>query len=76
MSAYAPSLPRTADLHGLDRALVQAGLALAALGRRRAAARAERLARAAASRQRDAYRDAVVQRRQDNAAQLSPLALR
>lgn len=39
MSAYSPTLPRTAEPRGTDRLLVLAGSALADLGRRRAAAR-------------------------------------
>ncbi len=44
MSAYSPTLPRTAELRGTDRLLVLAGSALADLGRRRADARARTLA--------------------------------
>ena len=39
MSAYSPTLPRTAEPRGTDRLLVLVGSALADLGRRRAAAR-------------------------------------
>ena len=48
MSAYSPTLPRTAELQGLDRHLVRLGSALTALGRRRAEARARALAAARA----------------------------
>ncbi|NDO89611.1 hypothetical protein [Cellulosimicrobium composti] len=40
MSAYSPTLPRTAEPHGTDRLLVLVGSALADLGRRRATQRA------------------------------------
>ena len=80
MSAYAPLLPRTADLRGVDRALVRVGLYLTQAGRHRAAARAERLSRRAAlaaqQREREAYQDSVVDRQRDNAAQVHPLGLR
>ncbi|WP_245885669.1 hypothetical protein [Xylanimonas oleitrophica] len=81
MNAHAVALYPTrsttrTELHGLDRALVLAGQALAEAGRRRAAARAERAARALASGARDTYRDAALERRRDNAAQVHPLTLR
>ncbi|MGM7424855.1 hypothetical protein [Cellulosimicrobium sp. CpK407] len=41
MSAYSPTLPRTAEPRGADRLLVVVGSALSDLGRRRAAARAQ-----------------------------------
>ncbi|WP_454729784.1 hypothetical protein [Cellulosimicrobium protaetiae] len=41
MSAYSPTLPRTAEPRGADRLLVVVGSALTDLGRRRAAARAQ-----------------------------------
>lgn len=41
MSAYSPTLPRTAEPRGADRLLVVVGSALTDLGRRRAAARAD-----------------------------------
>src|SRR5690606_11975357 len=40
VSAYSPTLPRTAEPHGTDRLLVLVGSALTDLGRRRAAQRA------------------------------------
>ena len=40
MSAYSPTLPRTAELRGTDRLLVLVGSTLTDLGRRRAVARA------------------------------------
>ena len=43
MSAYSPTLPRTAELRGTDRLLVLVGSTLTDLGRRRAAARARAL---------------------------------
>jgi hypothetical protein len=39
MSAYSPTLPRTAELRGTDRLLVLVGSMLTDLGRRRAVAR-------------------------------------
>ena len=41
MSAYSPTLPRTAEPRGADRLRVVVGSALTALARRRAAARAQ-----------------------------------
>ena len=41
MSAYSPTLPRTAEPRGADRLLVVVGSALTELGRRRAAAHAQ-----------------------------------
>lgn len=80
MSAYSPTLPRTAELHGLDRLLVRAGTHLTAWGRRRADARARALLaaarRASTDRTRTAVESAYVERRHDNAAQLHPLQLR
>lgn len=78
MSAYSPTLPRTAELQGLDRHLVRLGSALTALGRRRAEARARALAAArvdAGTPAADA-RTRYVERRADNAAQAHPLLLR
>ncbi len=80
MLAAVPSLPRTADLRGVDRAAVRLGTFLVETGRRRAAARAERLARraahAATAHELEVRRRAAVERRQDNAAQLNVLGLR
>ncbi|AEG45199.1 hypothetical protein [Isoptericola variabilis] len=80
LAAAAPSLPRTADLRGLDRTAVRLGTRLVEIGRRRAAARANRLAaraaRAAAERELDARRRAAVEHRVDNRAQVNPLGLR
>jgi hypothetical protein len=80
VSAYSPSVPRTAELQGLDRHLVRLGSALTALGRRRAEARARALAAASA---RASARSAVaeveaqrLERLRDNAAQVHPLLLR
>lgn len=79
MSAYAPSLPHTADLRGTDRVLVQVGTFLADVGRRHAAARAARLAeaarQAAADRARVARQASVIEHLRDNAAQVHPLGL-
>ncbi|MFE6229478.1 hypothetical protein [Cellulosimicrobium sp. NPDC057862] len=41
MSAFSPTLPRTAEPRGADRLLVVVGSALTDLGRRRAVARAQ-----------------------------------
>jgi hypothetical protein len=80
MSAYTPSLPRTAELRGVDRLLVLLGTFLADVGRRHAGRRAAHIAaaanRARANRRRDDYQDAVVERMRDNAAQVNPLGLR
>lgn len=80
MSAYAPSLPRTADLRGADRALVRLGTFLTDVGRRRASRRSALLARTAertaSARRRDAYQASVVEHLRDNAAQVSPFGLR
>jgi hypothetical protein len=74
----------------VDRAVVLLGTFLVETGRRRAEARARRLALhaadavaarmprtpAVAARERDARRSAVVEHRRDNAAQVNPLGLR
>jgi hypothetical protein len=80
MLAAAPLFPCTADLRGLDRAVLRLGTFLVETARRRAAARAERLAhraaRAVAERELDARRRAAVEHRHDNAAQTNALGLR
>lgn len=76
MSAYSPTLPRTAELTGIDRHLVRLGSALTELGRRRAQARAHALAAAAARHTAAVAREQHHQRRQDNAVQGHPLLLR
>jgi hypothetical protein len=80
VSAYSPTLPRTAELHGVDRLLVRVGSHLTALGRRRAAARAQALAARTARSEGVAARDVLarghVERLDDNAAQTHPLLLR
>ena len=71
MSAYSPTLPRTADLRGTDRLLVLVGSTLTDLGRRRAAARARTLdARRApvAVSTASTTLDAASERNQDHAA--------
>ncbi|MBD5786498.1 hypothetical protein IF650_09915 [Cellulosimicrobium terreum] len=74
MSAYAPSLPRTAELRGLDRLLVRAGATLTELGRQRAAARSRMLAARTADA--SVARHGHLERHVDNAAQSHPLLLR
>ncbi|WP_435736808.1 hypothetical protein V5D56_18890 [Cellulosimicrobium sp. PMB13] len=79
MSAYSPTLPRTADLRGLDRLLVRVGSHLTSLGRRRAAARARALAARTAQagvRELDELARGHLERLDDNAAQTHPLLLR
>lgn len=80
MSTYSPSLPRTAELHGLDRLLVRVGTRLTDVGRRRAEARAHLLATRAARAATDRARHEVgvqhLDRLRDNAAQEHPLLLR
>jgi len=80
MSAYSPTLPRTAELQGVDRVLVLVGSRLTALGRRRADARSRALAvaagRAAHRRTQDAVAAERVELLRDNAAQAHPLMLR
>ncbi|MCB7137081.1 hypothetical protein [Cellulosimicrobium marinum] len=80
MSAYSPTLPRTTELRGLDRALVLLGARLTELGRRRAATRARVLREVAARRTAAQGRTDVAahhdERLRDNAAQHHPLLLR
>jgi len=78
MIAIGTPLPYAARPTRLDRFLLGAGRTLTTIGRRLVAAQTARISRRAArgATPAAAHRDAAAERIRDNAAQVSPLALR